>query len=162
MASKILILTRHAKARERDFVTKDIERPIRAKGVHQALSIGLQLKGLGIVPDIVISSPSLRTLETARYINSQLSKPCEIAIEDELYDAFKHQIIDSIHMLNPKNNIVLYALHNPSITELVYDLDRSEERISHLRCGETIIVELGHDWKDFNIAQDYPMKHLKP
>ncbi len=162
MASKILILTRHAKARERDFVTKDIERPLRAKGVHQALSIGLQLRSLNLLPQKMVSSPSTRTIETARYILAQMPNKTKIDIEQNLYEAYTEQIIESIQCLDDEVHIALYTLHNPSITDLVYTLDRSEERITHLRCGETVIIEIEGAWNAFNVYEDYKMKLIKP
>ncbi len=160
--TKKLVLTRHAKARERDHVTEDLNRPIRAKGIHQAQSIGLQLKHLSLVPDCIVSSPSLRTKETAVYIKSMLSCNTDITIEERLYDCYYDDIVESVKLLSENHTCVLFTLHNPAITELTYQLDRSNEKITHLRCGESVIIEINNRWDSFSVHDDYKLTILKP
>jgi phosphohistidine phosphatase len=57
-----LVIVRHAEAAPGD---PDELRPLTAAGREQARALGRQLRGQGLRPDAVVSSPLLRARETA-------------------------------------------------------------------------------------------------
>ncbi len=59
-----LILLRHGKA-ENTSMDGDFSRALVEKGREQARRAGERLKGAGVLPDIVLTSPLLRTRQTA-------------------------------------------------------------------------------------------------
>lgn len=158
---KNLIFTRHAKARERDWVTKDLERPLRGRGTEQSQSIGRQLKEINNIPDIIYSSPSLRTLETAEYMHSEFGQAVNIQVEKSIYEADNDDILELIHGLDPILNTVLFVMHNPCITDLAYHLCPWDEKIFHLRCAETFIIEID-SYTNFRLEPNESFKLLKP
>ena len=58
-----LILVRHAEAE--DFVTSDEARRLTPRGHRQAANLAASLRRVGVAPDLVASSPLVRTIETA-------------------------------------------------------------------------------------------------
>ena len=60
-----LILLRHGKAEDQAASGGDRERALVAKGFAQAARAGALLKGAGLLPDLVLSSPLRRARETA-------------------------------------------------------------------------------------------------
>ena len=60
-----IIFLRHGQA-EDDDGSGDAARPLTEKGVHQAEAAGRALRSLGLIPDLCLSSPRERAIETAR------------------------------------------------------------------------------------------------
>ncbi len=60
-----IIFLRHGQA-EDDDGSGDAARPLTGKGVRQAEVAGRALHSLGLIPDLCISSPRTRAIETAR------------------------------------------------------------------------------------------------
>ena len=58
---KKLFLIRHAKSDWSDNTLKDFDRGLNARGLKDAPFIGKFLKNKNIIPDLIISSPALRT-----------------------------------------------------------------------------------------------------
>ncbi len=82
---KQIILVRHAQAIEaNEFNGKDFDRPLSVKGREHALIMTRYLRLIGVKPDCVIASPSLRTRETAEIMCEQY-KIADINFLDDLY-----------------------------------------------------------------------------
>ena len=62
---KYLYLIRHAKASSDYLRIPDFDRPLKAIGVMQAHQMSTKLVDKGIKPDIILSSPASRALQTA-------------------------------------------------------------------------------------------------
>ncbi len=60
-----IIFLRHGQA-EDDDGSGDAARPLTGKGVRQAEVAGRALRSLGLIPDLCLSSPRTRAIETAR------------------------------------------------------------------------------------------------
>lgn len=60
-----IIFLRHGQA-EDDDGSGDAARPLTEKGVRQAEAAGRALRSLGLIPDLCLSSPRVRAIETAR------------------------------------------------------------------------------------------------
>ena len=63
-----LLLLRHAKSSWKDLNLKDFDRPLNSRGRNDAKKIGKRLLLLNLIPDIIISSSSLRTEETVNIL----------------------------------------------------------------------------------------------
>ncbi len=64
---KTLLLMRHAKSSWKDDKLSDLERPLKKRG--RRTPNGLQgHQGKNLVPDVIISSPAVRTLETVKIL----------------------------------------------------------------------------------------------
>ena len=50
--------------------------PLTAAGEQQAVELGEKLKAVGYSPDVIYSSPAVRTLETARIALAVTGYPC--------------------------------------------------------------------------------------
>ena len=63
---KLLYLVRHAKSSWRDDNLSDAERPLNKRGERDAPFMADLLQRKGINPDLMVSSPALRALSTAK------------------------------------------------------------------------------------------------
>lgn len=117
---KKLLLIRHAKAtHESGYI--DFERPLKPSGLKDAAIMAGRLKDHHIIPQIVVTSPSLRTLTTANVIvqHMGLAKPEEIK---DIYDASTDDLLDVITQLDDKYDFIGLVGHNPSIGQMLFDL----------------------------------------
>ncbi len=117
---KTLYLIRHAKSSWDDLELTDIERPLNERGKKDAPRMGKRLKEKNVFPDIMLSSPARRALETCKVIAKTLGFAEEkIKTDKRLYHADEDQllrIIREIEDLNDKEEVVMIFGHNPGLT----------------------------------------------
>ena len=81
---KKLFLVRHAKSSWADPSLADLDRPLNKRGLRDAPFMAKLLKGRGVQPDRILSSPANRAFTTASYFAEALDIPSkEIDIETE-------------------------------------------------------------------------------
>ncbi|MBU0495276.1 MAG: histidine phosphatase family protein [Chloroflexi bacterium] len=161
---KTLILVRHAKSSWQHPGLTDHDRPLNARGRRDAPIMGQRLAQRGVSPDLLITSPAVRTQATVAAIAQTIGYPAaEIQVDDELYHASVFTWLTVIRSQDDDLDCVLYCGHNPGLTELVDTLS-----FLHLdnvpTCG---IIELCFDvsaWIDVERARltqadfDYPKR----
>ena len=113
------MLVRHAKAVSRELSIPDFERSLLKKGRKDAKKIAGILKADGIKPDLLISSPANRALETAHIFGQELGYPIQkILIKENLYnDTTTQNILDMIRETNDRYSSIMIFGHNPSFDE---------------------------------------------
>lgn len=160
---KTLILVRHAKAARNETAQADMERPLAERGTRDAPEMGKRLRTRGVQPDLMLSSPALRALETARLLAAPLDYTSgRIAVEQRLYPGEAPRVLEVIRGLDPGLKRVLLVGHNPGLSELAHRL--TGERTDLPTCA---VVELTFDadaWSKIGSAApsrvrlDYPKK----
>jgi phosphohistidine phosphatase len=126
---KILIM-RHAKSDWADSSLADIERPLNERGRREAPVMGEELKKLGLMPDMIISSPAVRARQTAQLVVQYLGFEGDIIFSDYLYFGKLISVIDVLKDLPEKCNTVLIFGHNPTWEELVHKLSGKPHEMS--------------------------------
>lgn len=136
---KTLILIRHGKSDWSDGGEKDFDRGLNQRGNMDAPRMGGKLKEMGIMPDLIVSSPALRTTLTAEYICEQIKYPFEnVDFQEDIYEASVRTLLKVVNELNDDHNTVVIVGHNPGFTYLAEYLTGNE--IGNIpTCG---IVEL--------------------
>ena len=81
---KKLFLIRHAKSSWEDLRLDDFDRPLNKRGEKDAPFMAELLKEKNIIPDLIISSPSLRTKLTAEIIAEKIGFIDKISFESRL------------------------------------------------------------------------------
>jgi phosphohistidine phosphatase len=160
---KRLFLIRHAKSSWDDVALADQDRPLNERGRRDAPKIGGRLARREVKPDLILSSPALRALTTAKIIAGKLDyKRKHIVIDDRLYAAEADDLLEVIHALDDRLQCVMIVGHNPELSELA---QRLCSEISHLPTGA--VAEFGFaltSWSDIGtcpaatVAFDYPKK----
>ncbi|MBK8620393.1 MAG: histidine phosphatase family protein [Saprospiraceae bacterium] len=111
---KTILISRHAKSAWDNPGLKDFDRPLNTRGHHDAPEMAEKIKQLGIIPDVLISSPANRALTTARYYASLFDMP--ITEIPNLYHGMPEHYLDSVHELAEDVQTVVLFGHNPGIT----------------------------------------------
>lgn len=118
---KTLLLIRHAHAGHGEPGTRDKLRSLSARGQREAAAVGKRLAAQGARPDLIVSSPAVRTCETARVIARALGYPLEDIVPIErLYEAEVEDLIEVIEGLNERHSQVILIAHNPALGELAW------------------------------------------
>ncbi len=159
-----LFIIRHGKSSWENEGLDDIDRPLAERGIRNANEMAQRLIDLGLVPDLLLSSPASRALNTA-LIMSRIWKlgADALQIHDSLYDAFVSEI-DQVISGTPQTiqNLAIFG-HNPSFTQ--YANQFLEEPLDNLPTAGVVIVTLDtEDWNDIRRANvkesyvDYPKR----
>ncbi|MBS1504079.1 MAG: histidine phosphatase family protein [Bacteroidetes bacterium] len=114
---KRLLLIRHAKA-VHDLGYDDFERPLKHSGIHDAELMAGRVKNEGHIPQILVTSPSLRTQATADIFAEFLSlpKPRE---SQKIYEASRANLLDVINEFPSEYDFIGLVGHNPGLAQLV-------------------------------------------
>lgn len=123
---KILYLTRHAKAIDRGAPgapADDAGRKLTSEGKKDAHTMGKRLLSMQICPQLVVSSPAARAIQTARILCDELGIPKKEILRDErIYDASLNDLMKVIHDTNDRFGSIMISGHNPSFNELLWHL----------------------------------------
>jgi phosphohistidine phosphatase len=160
---KTLFLIRHAKSSWDDTALPDKDRPLHDRGKRDATKMGERLAKRDVKPDLILSSPATRALETAETIAKKLDyRRKDIVVDDRLYAVETDDLLDVIHKLGDKLKRVMLFGHNPELTELAH---RLSSEITHMpTCAAAEFTFDAKSWshigkvKPAKVALDYPKK----
>jgi phosphohistidine phosphatase len=142
---KRLLLLRHAKAVPAEEPLADIARPLAERGQRDARRIGDRLRQGGLGPELILTSPSLRTLQTAQLVATALDlPPSAIASERTLYLAEPAVLLAAIGAQDTAIESLLVVGHNPGLTELAHQLLPTFE-VDDLPTGAVIALDYPAD-----------------
>jgi phosphohistidine phosphatase len=116
---KTLLLLRHAKSSWKKLNIIDHDRSLNKRGKKDASEMGKLIKELDILPDLIISSPAKRALDTAKLIADNCKYKKNIEKNPLLYASTIENYIDVICMVSDHHKKILVVGHNPTIEELV-------------------------------------------
>jgi phosphohistidine phosphatase len=126
----MLWLLRHADAADGN---PDDERPLTERGITQAQNVGRALERLGVSLDLCLSSPKLRSVQTAQYACAPLG--LEVIIEPRL----SGEPFDVADLTAGFDDVLLVG-HDPSFTLTLYNLTGAQAR---MRKGGLAGIEKG-------------------
>lgn len=112
-----LLLLRHAKSSWDDPKLADRDRPLSKKGRRAAGAMRNAMRELGLCPDVVLVSPSRRTLETLAALEPWDETPLLEPVE-ALYLASAQQLFEVLRGVNETVRSLLLIGHNPGMHEL--------------------------------------------
>ncbi|MDR0407365.1 MAG: histidine phosphatase family protein [Campylobacteraceae bacterium] len=119
---KTIYFIRHAKS-DWSVECDDFDRGLNKRGLGDVQLMTKRLKKYDIKPDIIISSPAKRALDTAEMIADRLNIAKKIFKTDiNLYLTSPKIYLDIIRQIDNKYSIVFIVGHNPTITEVCENL----------------------------------------
>ena len=106
------------------------------------------INGLGIKPDLLISSPANRAYTTARYFAEGLQlSPDTIQQEAEIYEAYPSTIMRIISGLPASASTVFLFGHNPTFTDVANTF--TDTYIDNVpTCGVIHIESTANSWAE--------------
>ncbi len=79
MSVQTIYLLRHTKAEERSVLRADVDRCLVEKGRQQALRVGAFIRRQQLEPQLVLTSPYPRALQTAMLVAASADLSCDVA-----------------------------------------------------------------------------------
>ena len=140
---KKLLLIRHAKA-EKETSVKDINRPLKYIGIQDARFMAERVKENSLIPQLIVTSPALRTKTTAEIFADHLLLP-DPEVNKAVYEASQQALLRVINQLPNQYNFIALVGHNPGISQILYYLT-GESREVHTSTVALIEFEID-DWK---------------
>ena len=122
LATRFLIVMRHAKSDWGDIALSDHDRPLNARGCRDAPRMARWLREIDMVPDLVLSSTSQRTLDTVDLMKKEWGSDVEVAGTSALYLATPEAILRTIQSDGCGAVRLMVLAHNPGITHFVSKL----------------------------------------
>ena len=160
---KKLFIIRHAKSDWENINLDDYDRPLNKRGEKNAPFMGKVLEQKNIIPDLIISSPALRAITTAKLIAKEVKYKKEITPNQYIYEAYVTSLQEIVQYIHDSNDTVFLVGHNPGVSALAYMLCGLKEELP--TCS---IVEIEFDcksWMDVSrensklVSLDYPKKY---
>jgi phosphohistidine phosphatase len=120
---KTLLLMRHASSGWDELSLADRARPLDDKGEHDLSRLTRRFAAKGPRPQLIVSSPALRALSTARALATACGLDAEdVRIDERLYCGSARALLDSLGEFDDALDCVAMVGHNPELTELAHHL----------------------------------------
>lgn len=114
MATKRLIMLRHAKSDWHSGARTDFDRPLNPRGRRDAPRMGRWLNVNNLCPEFVCCSSAARTRETIELVATELDLTnTEINFTRDLYHASEDDIVDLAEQQLSEYECVMLVGHNP-------------------------------------------------
>jgi phosphohistidine phosphatase len=127
MSRRRLIIMRHAKSDWTSGLRGDFDRPLNERGKRDAPRVGRWLQQQGLVPDLIISSPSARTRATATAVAGALGIDAAAIIwEASVYEASLATLREVLRTAAAGVEAPMLVGHNPGMEQLVRHFTRAE------------------------------------
>lgn len=164
---KNIFFVRHSKAIEQLPVIADFDRPLTDRGIKNAHFMGKLLNEQHEKPQLIISSPAARAINTAIIMSKELNYPySKIILEEKLYESSVNNYFHVIKKTSDTiQNLFLFA-HNPTITEVCNLLTDGAIAIDTIPTSGIVGISFDiHTWQKIDtikgtlILFDFPKKH---
>lgn len=145
MAKQLLVI-RHAKSDWGNASLSDFDRPLNKRGKSNAPEMVERLVKQKIVPQLIVSSPALRALTTAKFFADTWQIPFKsIELEPNIYEASVKTLLSVINNLDNRHDRIALFGHNPGLTDLVNYFDG---HIDNMPTCSVVYLEFPFDdWK---------------
>ncbi|MCK5691848.1 MAG: histidine phosphatase family protein [Bacteroidales bacterium] len=159
-----LFIIRHGKSSWDNEGLEDIDRPLAKRGIRNAGEMAERLLAKNQVPQLILSSPASRALNTALIMSRSWGIEAEnLQITDALYMAYLSEIDQVIGGVPAEiKNLAIFG-HNPSFT--AYANKFLELPLDNLPTAGVVIVTLeSENWGEIGRKQvkgtyvDYPKR----
>jgi phosphohistidine phosphatase len=117
-----LILLRHAKSSWEDLTLRDFDRPLNSRGCTDVKKIGKRLLECDLIPNVIVSSSSIRTKQTIEILKSVIGKDIITHFTSDLYHANPNVIMQHFLDFYSPNISIMIVGHNPGIQLLFENL----------------------------------------
>lgn len=130
---KRLFLLRHAKAQPADGGTEDFDRTLLLSGMQDAAAMARYLRKADYRLDLILSSASARTTQTAELVLQEIKS--EVEYRDNLYLAEASKLVAAVRGAPAAVTHLMLVGHNPGLenaaTLLAREPVRRKERARH-------------------------------
>jgi len=162
---RTLYIVRHAKSSWSDPAVDDFHRPLNERGQRDAPFMAHAFHTRNEPVDLLVSSPAVRALSTARHFAKALGIDKGAIVEDRsLYLADLPTLLKRVNQLpDTADRVVLFG-HNPGLSDLVEHL--GDDDLGELPTCAVVRIDLPIDaWAEASMGlgtvvwHDHPKQH---
>ena len=156
---KTLIILRHGKSSWDDHRLRDFDRPLKNKGRRRTQLIADYLKQHDVVPQIIVSSPAVRAIDTARIAANGLGyNQSEIIQNESLYFVSTEKYFEAVYATPDNVQTMMIVGHNPMITDFCNTF--IEHPVDNIPTSGLCVVSFdAQQWQDIHKAK-HQLLHL--
>jgi phosphohistidine phosphatase len=161
---KHLLLLRHAKAVPAEPGMADRDRPLAERGHRDAALIGGAIADEW-PPDLILSSPALRTLETMADVTAGLAATPRSIADESLYGGDPGAYLTALAEHGGSARHLLVVGHNPTIHETAVMLAKSPEAGMRAKFPTAALAVLAFDadeWSKIRPGTGRLVRFLRP
>lgn len=149
---KTLTIIRHAKSSWEQEGLHDFERPLNERGRRDAPVMAARLRQSAEVPELLVSSPALRAITTARVFAEGLGISTDaIQVQAKIYEASVTTLLKIVRSLDDHYTHAALFGHNPGLSDLSRKLANCD--FDELpTCGMVQISLPAHHWRDVSAS----------
>ena len=161
MATKRLILLRHAKSDWHSGAATDFDRPLNQRGRRDAQRVGRWLHFHSLCPDVICCSSAERTRETLTLVSTELDiSQSEVNFFGNLYHANEVEIDRVINEYLSYADSLMIVGHNPGLEMTLLDYCPDVPIPSDQKLMTTACVAV-MDFRDFALSGRGRLVHHK-
>ena len=120
-------ILRHGKAEHHS--SADFDRQLSPGGRNAAASLAKKAPSEFGHPELVLTSPAARALETARILIRESGFDTSLDVREEMYAAEGEELLDMIAGLPEELESIILVGHNPSLEEIIEELTGKPVRL---------------------------------
>lgn len=149
MEVRDVCFVRHAKSSWDHPGMDDYDRPLDARGLHDAPLMARKMHELGLIPDLILTSGANRARTTAEYFRKECNLSQEkFIVKNELYECTPEDVYKVLSSAPDDAFFVFMFGHNPTFTWVANNL--SGIRIDNVpTCGVVHAQTHISSWKKF-------------
>jgi len=156
---KTLYIMRHPEKDEKSS-SDDFFLTLTTKGESDAKNIAHKLSQRGVHPDLIVSSPSLRTETTSMILARELHLNKNILYNEAFYEGYLGEAIESINFTLHTVETLIIVGHNPLLTNFANHFVTYRHRIN---LGEVLQIEFNaSSWVDIDPSNAKLIEIIKP
>ena len=151
VADHTLLVLRHGHA-DHPAGVGDFDRPLSNRGRKQIRAVAEHLESSGHRPELILSSSSRRTQETAQAFLEQVGLDIDIVQTRALYLAYVDEIANAVASVPESVRSLMIVGHNPGFADLV---ERLAGQHVKFKTGALAVFKFGPDmqWNEISTAK---------
>ena len=159
---KTLIMVRHAQSGINSVTNKDIDRTLDHRGRIDAADMAKILKKNKVTPDVFLSSPAQRAIETAKhFLKTFTIDKALLQIITQLYEPAISNFYSVVENISDHRDTAIIFSHNPGISEFVNDMVGSPA--FNMPAGGMFAVNIHTDhWNAWRFAEKHFLFYEHP
>ena len=143
---KTLFVMRHAKSSWDNASIADCDRPLNDRGLRTAPFMGELMASRGVQPDVVVSSPAKRAMQTALLVKEAAGLNCPVEFNEKIYEASPLTLVGVVSELSDEYSSALIVGHNPGMEGFIRYLTG---RLEPMPTAALAMIELDTEsWSD--------------
>ena len=133
MNTRYVTILRHARAKPESATGNDVDRPLTKGGSKQLQRICRLFNRVKQKPDWIVSSPAVRTRQTAHLVAESIGYSSNFGWDDRIYTAAPYTLLNILQETHDSASHVLLIGHNPGVALLVAGLCSGPDSRVNLR-----------------------------